>query len=121
VGFLSKRVPFEELLTTVLNVVAHKTVLSASGRYQLMAELRLARASSSQDLAPFKALTPREAAVLDALAQGHRAEAIAAAAVVSVATVRSQIRAVLAKLCVTSQLEAVALAWRVGWFPSRGN
>lgn len=121
VGFLSKGVPFEKLLSTILDVVAHRTVLSASERYQLMAELRLARASSDHVLAPFKALTPRESAVLNALAQGHRAEAIAAAAVVSEATVRSQIRSVLAKLCVTSQLEAVALAWRVGWFPTRRN
>jgi DNA-binding NarL/FixJ family response regulator len=119
VGFLSKQVPFEELLSTVLAVVAHRTVLTASERYRLMAELRLARASSNQDLAPFKALTPREAAVLAALAQGQRAEAIAAAAVLSEATVRSQIRSVLAKLGVNSQLEAVALAWVVGWFPSR--
>jgi two-component system nitrate/nitrite response regulator NarL len=119
VGFLSKRAPFEELLATVLSVVAHQTVLTASERYTLMAELRLARASSSQDLAPFKALTPREAAVLESLAQGQRAEAIAAAAFLSAATVRSQIRGVLAKLGVNSQLEAVALAWRVGWFPSQ--
>jgi DNA-binding CsgD family transcriptional regulator len=38
--------------------------------------------------------------------------------VVSEATVRSQIRGVLAKLGVNSQLEAVAMAWAVGWFPT---
>jgi DNA-binding NarL/FixJ family response regulator len=118
VGFLSKTVPFEQLLSTVLDVVAQRTVLSTAGRYELMAELRSARAARSQALAPFETLTPRERAVLSALAQGQRAETIAAAAVVSSATVRSQIRSVLAKLGVNSQLEAVALAWAVGWFPS---
>jgi DNA-binding NarL/FixJ family response regulator len=117
VGFLSKTVPFEELLSTVLDVVAQRPVLSTAQRYELMAELRRARASRNKGLAPFTTLTPKERAVLTALSQGHRAETIAAASVVSEATVRSQIRSVLAKLGVKSQLEAVALAWTVGWFP----
>lgn len=117
VGFLSKKVPFEELLSTVLDVVAQRPVLSTAGRYELMAELRCARAARLRDLAPFKTLTPREGAVLEALAQGQRAETIAAAAVLSEATVRSQIRGVLTKLGVNSQLEAVALAWSAGWLP----
>jgi two-component system nitrate/nitrite response regulator NarL len=115
VGFLSKQAPFEELLSTVLDVVAQRPVLSTARRNELMAQLRSARAARSQDLAPFKTLTPRERAVLAGLVQGQRAESIAATAVVSEATVRSQIRGVLAKLGVNSQLEAVALAWKVGW------
>lgn len=118
VGFLSKTVRFEQLMSTVLDVVAQRPVLSTEVRYELMAELRRARASRSKDLAPFKTLTQRERVVLSALAQGQRAETIAAEAVVSEATVRSQIRSVLAKLGVKSQLEAVALAWTVGWFPA---
>ena len=116
VGFLSKQAPFEQLLSTVLDVVAQRPVLSTARRYELLADLRAARVIRERDLAPFLALTPRERAVLAALAQGQRAETIAAAAVVSEATVRSQIRGVLAKLNVNSQLEAVALAWTVGWF-----
>ena len=116
VGFLSKQAPFEQLLSTVLDVVAQRPVLSTARRNELIAELRSARAARSQDLAPFNTLTPRERAVLAGLAHGQRAETLAAAAVVSEATVRSQIRSVLAKLGVNSQLEAVALAWKVGWF-----
>ena len=116
VGFLSKTVPFDELLSTVLDVVAQRPVLSTAKRYELMAELRSARAARGKDLAPFKTLTSREQAVLAGLAHGRRAEIIAAAAFLSEATVRSQIRSVLAKLGVNSQLEAVALAWTVGWF-----
>jgi len=118
VGFLSKTVPFETLLSTVLDVVAQRVVLSTARRYELMAELRADRAARSRDLAPFETLTPRERTVLAALAQGHRAETIAAEAVVSEATVRTQIRSVLAKLGVNSQLEAVSLAWTAGWFPA---
>jgi two-component system nitrate/nitrite response regulator NarL len=115
VGFLSKQAPFEQLLSTVLDVVAQRPVLSTARRCELMAELRSARAARSKSLAPFNTLTPRERAVLAGLAQGQRAENIAAVAVVSEATVRSQIRSVLAKLGVNSQLEAVALVWKVGW------
>jgi DNA-binding NarL/FixJ family response regulator len=44
------------------------------------------------------------------MAQGRRATAIAEHFVVSLTTVRTQIRAILVKLEVNSQLEAVALA-----------
>jgi DNA-binding NarL/FixJ family response regulator len=37
--------------------------------------------------------------------------------VVSEATVRTQVKAILAKLQVTSQLAAVGLAHKVGWRP----
>lgn len=47
--------------------------------------------------------------VLDRLVEGRRAAAIAAEFVVSLTTVRSQIRSILLKLQVRSQLEAVAL------------
>lgn len=54
-------------------------------------------------------LTAREREVLEHLASGMRAAAIASRCEVSLATVRSHIRAVLAKLEVGSQLEAVAM------------
>jgi DNA-binding NarL/FixJ family response regulator len=54
-------------------------------------------------------LTERERSVLDRLARGRRAQSIADEFCVSLATTRTQIRALLHKLEVTSQLEAVAL------------
>ena len=54
-------------------------------------------------------LTERERTVLDRLAKGQRAQSIADESVVSVTTVRTQIRAILGKLGVGSQLEAVVL------------
>jgi DNA-binding NarL/FixJ family response regulator len=56
-------------------------------------------------------LSERERAVLDRLAQGRRAQSIAEEFVVSVTTVRTQIRAILGKLEVGSQLEAVTLLY----------
>ena len=54
-------------------------------------------------------LSAREREVLELLAEGMRAAAIAEHFVVSMPTVRTQIRSILAKLDVSSQLEAVAL------------
>ena len=58
-------------------------------------------------------LTERERSVLTALMEGKSAEQIAAESFVSVCTVRTQIRQVLLKLGVRSQLAAVAHAYQV--------
>jgi len=60
-------------------------------------------------------LTPAEARTLWRLMHGDSVVRIAERHVVSVETVRSHIRALLTKLDASSQLAAVALAWRVGW------
>jgi two-component system nitrate/nitrite response regulator NarL len=62
-------------------------------------------------------LTAAEAKILGALMLGLGAEEIARGHVVSVATVRTQIRQVLGKLGAKSQVAAVALAWQIGWSP----
>jgi DNA-binding CsgD family transcriptional regulator len=54
-------------------------------------------------------LSPREREVLDQLAQGRRAVDIASRSMVSISTVRAQIRTILATLEVSTQLEAVVL------------
>ena len=56
--------------------------------------------------------------MLAALVDGLSAEEIAETQYVALTTVRSQIRAVLQKLGVRSQLAAVAHANRVGWKPA---
>jgi len=58
-------------------------------------------------------LTPREMAVLGLLAQGHTVKEIALRSEVAEGTVRSQVKSVLKKLGVSSQLAAVAAHRRV--------
>lgn len=60
-------------------------------------------------------LTDRERVVLIHMMHGLSAEQIAAVDYVTVSTVRSQIRSVLAKLGVNSQLAAVAFAYGACW------
>jgi DNA-binding NarL/FixJ family response regulator len=85
-------------------------VIGRADRAALLDELRLERAGTRRAHATFERLTHREALVLGALADGLSADEIAEAHFVALTTVRSQIRAVLHKLGVRSQLAAVALA-----------
>lgn len=116
-GVLSKSRPFDDVLTAVQNAASGDRVMPDAERQDLLAAMRRSRADQRQRLEPFERLTPREAEVLGLLMQGQAAEAIARRFVVSEATVRTQIRGVLGKLGVSSQLAAVAEAHRVGWQP----
>lgn len=60
-------------------------------------------------------LTPRERQVLGALIEGRTVRTISQDSVVSEATVRTQVKSILNKLEVSSQLAAVGLAHQVGW------
>ncbi len=62
-------------------------------------------------------LTPRERQVLGAMIEGHTVRAISKESVVSEATVRTQVKSILGKLEVSSQLAAVGLANQVRWRP----
>lgn len=63
----------------------------------------------------FEQLSRREREVLLGLMRGSRAKEISQEMFISLPTVRSQIRSVLLKLGVRSQLAAVALAYQTGW------
>jgi len=112
---IDKGIPFDQLLTRVLQAAHGEPVLRSAERQRLLDQLRSHRASRARDLAPYERLTPREQQVLRALGRGLTVSRIAEGWVVSEATVRSQVHAVLCKLDVRSQLEAVAAASRVGW------
>jgi DNA-binding NarL/FixJ family response regulator len=62
-------------------------------------------------------LSPRERQLLEQLMLGRTAVEISHADSVSEATVRTQIRSILTKLEVTSQITAVAIARLAGWHP----
>jgi DNA-binding NarL/FixJ family response regulator len=104
-----KHAPFPTLLAAVRAALAGSPVMPAQRRQEFI-DLHRARAAERRELAAkLERLTSREREVLSELAEGHRAQAVAERYVVSLATVRTQIRAVLTKLEVGSQLEAVAL------------
>ena len=116
-GVISKATEFERLVEAVRGAAEGRPILGDDERQALLDEARTRRRADDERLAPFRALSPREQAVLAGLLAGDSAEAIAHRSYVSLATVRSQIRAILLKLGVNSQLAAVALAREAGWEP----
>jgi DNA-binding NarL/FixJ family response regulator len=117
VGVMAKSQPFEELVAAVGRARSNGTLLSDYERQELLAELRRHRASEQARLEAFERFTPRDRQALAAMMDGQSADEIAQDWVVSVTTVRSQIRSVLQKLGVNSQLSAVAFARKAGWEP----
>jgi DNA-binding NarL/FixJ family response regulator len=118
VGVTMKDRRVEEVIAELRRVMTTGSLLAPGERDELLARLRGQRQERERRLAPFTQLTAREQQVLAALMAGRTAPAIAREWVVSYETVRTQIRTVLAKLGVHSQLEAVALARRAGWRPA---
>jgi DNA-binding NarL/FixJ family response regulator len=116
-GYVSKSASLDELIEAVHVAAAGKPVMPEPQRQDLLAELRRTRTERSRELAPFENLTGRERFVLAQVIDGRSAADIATSSYVSEATVRTQIRSVLGKLGVRSQLAAVAVARRAGWNP----
>ncbi len=114
-GLFSKGCPFAELLEGLTDAALGDTVLSPQARAAVLDALKRRRADQLRGLDGFKDLTRREAVVLRALVDGRVVEEIAATDGVAVTTVRAQVRSVLQKLGVNSQLAAVALARRANW------
>jgi DNA-binding NarL/FixJ family response regulator len=121
IGVQAKSSRFEELLAVTERALTTTGHLDPSGSAVLLAELGQRRAQRAHRFAPFDRLTEREGAVLVALATGLPVRQIAAAWVVSEATVRSHVRQVLSELGVCSQLEAVAAAHESGWLAERAQ
>ncbi|MEX1162031.1 MAG: response regulator transcription factor [Nitriliruptor sp.] len=117
IGVLSKSGSFDELVGAIERAVDQGTLLSPAERNDHLALLREHRDGERRRSAPFEALTQREAEVLGQLMHGRSVDEVARAAHVTVATVRTQVRAILTKLGVTSQLAATAKARDAGWDP----
>jgi DNA-binding NarL/FixJ family response regulator len=110
IGSVSKSATLQVLLDTVLTAAAGEQVMSEKTRNEWVLRHHFHQNRQRELDQRLARLSPREREVLNLLAQGHHAQSIAVHFVVSVTTVRAQIRAILAKLGVNSQLEAVALA-----------
>ena len=116
IAVVGKDEPLDVLLGAISDAMAGRP-MRADARHQLLQELWATRADTEEREKPFKRLTRRERQVLAALMDGRSAAEIADRDYVSLATVRTQIRGILVKLGVTSQLAAVAMARRTGWLP----
>jgi two-component system nitrate/nitrite response regulator NarL len=120
-GWVPKSTPLEDLLEAVRRAGEGISVNSDAERDRLLRAWREQRTSDAREAEVFERLTRREAAVLGMLQEGMSVEQIATASYVSQATIRTQVRAILTKLEVRSQMAAVVKAMRAGWTPPPGE
>jgi DNA-binding NarL/FixJ family response regulator len=114
---LQKSRPLQDILATVRRINQGLAVMDRDEREDLLRTYHQEREQLADIRHRLDRLTVREAQVLGQLMRGHTVHEIAAASVVSEATVRTQVKAILSKLQVSSQLAAVGLAHQVGWKP----
>ena len=120
-GFVGPSASLDDLGDVIRRVRSGETVLGVSVREALLSELRNARQTKLRQTSLFESLTKREAGVLRELANGTSPEEVAKLNYVSLNTIRTQIRGILAKLGTGSVVGAVAIAYRSGWIAQTGT
>jgi two-component system, NarL family, nitrate/nitrite response regulator NarL len=117
IGVVHKSMPFTTIVEAVARIRSGLPVMSRETRAELVSTHRTAVASQHDVRKRFQQITRREGEVLGLLMAGKQVSDIARTRVVSESTVRTQVKSILAKLQVSSQLSAVGLAHEIGWTP----
>jgi DNA-binding NarL/FixJ family response regulator len=112
---LSKTQPLDDVIATVRRISAGLPAMDRSERDELIGEWTRHQLERDGLRARLNQLTIRESQVLGYLMKGLPVRQIAGLSRVSEATVRTQVKSILAKLEVSSQLAAVGLAHEIGW------
>ena len=118
---LSKNHPLRDVVTTVRRVQQGFAVMTTAQRDELLRAFFEQRRVADELATRLERLTRREQQVLDHLIEGRTVREIAELAVVAEATVRTQVKSILAKLEVSSQLAAVGCALKARWRPPVGG
>jgi two-component system, NarL family, nitrate/nitrite response regulator NarL len=112
-------IPQTACLATMVSVIRRlsqgERVLEVSERERLLKVHRQRHAERRESLRRLGLLSANEGEILLHLVEGRAVREIAALRVVSEATVRTQVKSILGKLEVSSQLSAVAVAHAAGW------
>jgi two-component system, NarL family, nitrate/nitrite response regulator NarL len=114
---LPKTTPLNSLLATIRLIGESRAVMDREERERLVALYYDERGKIHGLRNRLEQLTSREREVLAHLMHGQPVREIARHSFVSEATVRTQVKSILAKLEVTSQLAAVGAAHQAGWRP----
>ncbi|CAI9398574.1 response regulator transcription factor [Nocardioides sp. T2.26MG-1] len=112
---LPKSSSLADIRAAVQRASARQPLIDWREREQLIGRWNRHRAAGRAHHQRFDRLTERERQVLGHLVRGRTVRDIARLGVVSEATVRTQVKSILAKLDVSSQIAAVGLAHEVGW------
>jgi DNA-binding NarL/FixJ family response regulator len=111
---LSKSQRLQEILAVVRRLHHGLAVQTVDERQELLRARREILGARAELRARLNRLTRREREVLKELMLGHTVREIASTSVSSEATVRTHVKAILAKLEVSSQLTAVGLTHSIG-------
>jgi len=107
--------PVADIVERIVGLLRGENLVTPARRAELMDKLENHRSAREGRFMPFESLSRREGEVLRLLMDGMSVNKIAETSFVSVGTVRTQVKAVLRKLGVSSQVAAVALAYKIGW------
>jgi DNA-binding NarL/FixJ family response regulator len=113
-GFLLKATPPDRLVTGIETVAAGESLLAPELTRRLVEE-HVRRPPPYDGVPPaLRQLTERELEVFGLIARGSTNDEIAATLVVSQATVKTHVNRILAKLGLTSRVQAVVLGYESG-------
>jgi two-component system, NarL family, nitrate/nitrite response regulator NarL len=112
---IPKTTRLSEILETIRRITNGLSAVGPEEREGLLQLWHTHRETSHDLRHRLELLTHREQAVLGQLMLGKQVAEIAATSVVSEATLRTQVKSILAKLGVSSQLAAVAIAHQAEW------
>ena len=113
-GFLLKATPPDRLVEGIRTVAAGESLLAPSLTRRLIETYLRHPPPDATGPSPLAALTERERQVLVLMARGLSNDDIAGELVVAQATVKTHVNRVLAKLGVTSRVQAVVVAYESG-------
>lgn len=108
-GYLLKDMEPEELISSLQEIVAGRTVV-AKALTGILAKAVQGEQAAPPESTAFSALTPREREILCHLAEGQSNKAIARVLGISDGTVKLHVKAILRKLAVHSRVEAAVIA-----------
>lgn len=114
---LAKDVPLNDILATIRRVRTGQAAMDHEERETLLRLWHEQRQHLGHVRMLLESLTPRESEVLGHLMAGRQVREIAELSVVSEATIRTQVKSILTKLEVSSQLAAVGAAYHAEWHP----
>jgi DNA-binding NarL/FixJ family response regulator len=111
---LPKSAPLNTILASIRLIAKGRRILPREERDRLLAHFHEQKGRVLDGRSRLESLTQRESEILAHLINGETVRKIARSSFVSEATVRTQVKSILAKLGVSSQLAAVSMALRSG-------
>lgn len=117
-GYIMKTAPVSELVKAIRQVHEGRSYIDPSIVHKLVDRFSTRQrdaAVTDQDFSIADPLTTRELEVLQLLVKGLNNRAIAEALVISERTVQAHLTNIFSKMRVSSRLEAVMMAIRLGW------